>query len=254
MRNLIAFFLILLILIPSFGSQAEKFSVGWEIWYPFQFRGADDKLVGLDYEIFSEILQLSGDTGEFVELPWQRHLNYIETGDIDIAMGSSKNEDREKYAYFSEPYRLEKVVLVVRKGQSGNINIPNLKALSSTNYLVGVEFGYYYGDDYQELIKVPRFQDRIVEVLDIEQNVNMLIKKRIDGLLADPITINAFVTKYDLAGELEIHPLDIYESKIHLMLSKASTNKEQLERLNKAIRTMKETGRLNELLDKYSLD
>lgn len=254
MRNLITFFLILIFLGPSFTLKAERFSIGWEIWYPFQYRSTDESTVGLDFEILYEILEQTKDTAEYIELPWQRHINYIRSGEIDIAMGSSKTKEREEYSYFSEVYRKEKVVLVVRKNQSKKIELPTLQSLSSSNYLIGIELGYYYGPLFKDLITKEKFYDRIVEVVDIEQNVNMLIKSRIDGLLADQVTIKAFVEKYGLEGELEIHPLEIYEADIHLMLSKISTTEAQLKRINNAISTLKTTGRLDEILRKYSLE
>lgn len=254
MRNLFTFFLILVFLTPTFKLKAEKFSIGWEIWYPFQYRSADESTVGLDFEILYEILSKTNDSAEYIELPWLRHVNYIRSGEIDIAMGSSKTKERAEYSYFTEPYRKEKIALVVRKNQSKKINLPTLQSLSSSNYLIGIELGYYYGPLFKELIANQKFYDRIVEVVDLEQNVNMLIKNRIDGLLADEVTINAFVEKYGLKGELEIHPLEIYESDIHLMLSKVSMTPEQLKRINQAINKLKSTGRLDEILKKYSLN
>ncbi len=255
-RSLITFFFIPFLLFILFVNQAkaETLAIGWEVWYPFQYRNQQQELVGLDLDIVKAILKEAKFDAAYTELPWQRNLNYVKSGEIDVAMGASITEERRAYSYFSEDYRKEKIVLVVRKGTKKQIQLTSLSSLQSSKYLIGVETGYYYGERYQALIKNQAFKQHIVEVLDIEQNIKMLIKGRIDGLLADPVTIAAFIEKYHIEDEIEIHPLPIYETSIHLMLSHKSFSIQQLERINAAIVKLKKAGRLDDIFKKYAID
>jgi len=236
--------------IPTVHSQ--EFSVGWELWYPYQFHSKENKLTGLDIDIFNIISKKANMKVSYVELPWQRHLMYIKTGDIDIAVGASYSKEREKTAYFSVPYRKESVNLFVKKGMSDSIKIKSLPEISSSDFLFGVENGYYYGKQYQQLTSDTKFMSHINGVLDIEQNVKMLLRGHIDGFFADPITMKIFVEKYKLQNEFELHPLLIDESDIHIMLSKKSFNKEDLDKLNKIIIQLKENGTLAKTIKRWS--
>lgn len=236
-----------------FNSLAKQtMTAGWELWYPYQYHNKDSQLVGLDIDSFKAIMKEAGLQFSIDELPWKRHIQYISTGNIDMAMGASKTPEREKFAYFSHPYRKETVKLYVRKGEAKNIQIQTLNDLIGSKYFIGVEGGYYYGKQYQELIKNPDFQLHINEVVDIEQNVTMVLEGHLDGFLVDPFTMSAFVKKYNMQNEFEEHPVVIYSANIYIMLSKKSTDKTILNKINAAINTLKNNGKLNEIIDNWS--
>jgi polar amino acid transport system substrate-binding protein len=224
--------------------KGEDLSVGWELWYPYQYHNNNRQLVGLDIDTFNAIMAEAKLSFTTAEIPWKTHLHFIHTGKMDIAMGASWSKDREKYAYFSQPYRKETVKLFVKKGNAKNIQLQTLSDLENSPYIVGVESGYYYGEDYQELIKNSAFQANISEVIDLEQNVTLLMKGHLDGFLVDPNTMQSFVKKYQMEKEFEQHSLDIYSADIFIMLSKKSSNLETLSKINKAITTLKNNGEL----------
>jgi len=233
-------------------SFARSLNVGWELWFPYQYRNKAQELVGLDLEIFKSILNKANLTANYVELPWKRHLRYIKSGDMDIAFGASYTPERAQYAYFTIPYRYETVGLFVRKGKE--LTLKKLSDLTQSNYLIGIEMGYFYGDTFARLNKNPQFKHHINEVIDIEQNISMLLKGRIDGLLADPNTIKAFCKKYNITDELIRYPLDIYKAEIHIMLSKKTVDKAILLKFNNAIKALQKEGKLTQILNKWRVN
>jgi len=232
-------------------SFARTLSVGWELWYPYQYRDTDHKLSGLDVEIFNSIAKKANLDADYVELPWKRHLRYIESGDIDIALGSSPTKEREQYAYFTVPYRVETVKLFIRAGEK--LPLKSISELCNTHYSIATERGYFYGDEFAKSSKLKCFQTHIYEVIDIEQSIEMLLKGRINGLLADPHTIAAFSKKYKITGQIEAHPVKIYQTKIHIMLSKKSLNKRVLTKIDNAIIALKNEGVIEKILSKWQL-
>jgi len=238
--------------ITPLSSFAQSFSVGWELWYPYQYHSNKQQLTGLDIDIFNAVIKQAGLKVNYTELPWKRHLHYLKTGDMDIAMGASYNEERAKYAHFTEPYRLEIVKLYVRKGQAKNIVLNHLNELGKSRYMIGVEGGYYYGKNYQDLMRDTEFQAHINEVIDLEENVSLLLKGHLDGFLVDPVAMKAFVEKYKLNNEFEQHPMIIYQDGIHIMLSKKSVDKENLTKINQAITTLKNNGSIAEINAKWT--
>ena len=171
---------------------------------------------------------------------------------MDMAMGASHTPEREETAYFSLPYRLEKVNLFVRKGTSDTIKLNTLSDLSKSDYMIGVEGGYFYGEEYKKLITTKEFYTRINDVIDLEQNVALLLKGHIDGFLVDPVTMKAFSEKYSLEGEFEVHPLKIYQDNIHIMLSRKSCSIETLNRINKSINKLKKNGEISKIIDRWT--
>ncbi len=232
-------------------SYAKKLHVGWEIWYPYLYRNNQQKLIGLDVEILNIILAKTGYSSEYTELPWNRHLHYLKTGEIDVAMGVSLNEERSRYAAFTKPYRQETIKLFVKTGATESIDLATLSDLSKSDYMIGAESGYYYGDEYQQLMKTTEFQRRIVKATDIEENVALLLKGHIDGFLVDTETAKAFSNKYQVKGEFEPHPLNIYQADIHIMLSKKSVAHSIVEKMNNAIGELKKSGELDKIIEKW---
>lgn len=239
-------------IIITFTSHAKDLHVGWELWYPYQYRNSQQELLGLDFEIFNHILAKANYTTEYTELPWKRHLHYIKTGEMDIAMGASLSQERRRYAIFSNPYRQEIVKLYVRKNKADEIALKTLADLANSKYMLGIESGYFYGDEYQELMKTTEFQEHIIEVVDIEENVTLLLNGHIDGFLVDPTTIKAFANKYKMNGEFEQHSLTIYQADIHIMFSKKSVKPSVIKVIDQAISDLKKSGELDEIINKWS--
>lgn len=227
--------------------KAKDLSVGWELWYPYQYHNKSRQLVGLDIESFNAIMTEAKLSFTTAELPWKTHLHYIHTGKMDIAMGASWSKDRGEFAFFSLPYRKETVNLFVKKGNAKNIHLEALSDLVNSPYILGVEGGYFYGEDYNELIKTEGFKTNISEVIDLEQNVTLLLKGHLDGFLVDPYTMQSFVKKYQMENEFEQHSLNIYSADIFIMLSKKTSNADVLDKINKAITILKDNGELKRI-------
>lgn len=230
----------------------QNLAVGWELWYPYQYHNKNRELVGLDFDIFNAIVSHAGLNVTYTELPWKRHVHYIKTGQMDVAMGSSFTNEREQFAYFSLPYRKEQVNLFVRNKDINAIKLSNLSELTGSRFMIGIESGYYYGKEFQSLIQDPEFQAHISEVIDLEENIKLLINGHLDGILVDPVTMSSFVKKYRLEGQFSKHSLPIYQADIHIMLSKKSTDIKLLNRINKSISELKQNGELDKLIDKWT--
>jgi polar amino acid transport system substrate-binding protein len=227
--------------------KSADLSVGWELWYPYQYHNKNQQLVGLDTDSFNAIMAEAKLSFTIAEIPWKTHLHFINTGKMDLAMGASWSKEREKYAYFSLPYRKEVVKLFVKQGNAKNIQLKTLSDLASSPYMVGVESGYYYGKQYQELVKSAGFRANLTEVIDLEQNVTLLMQGHLDGFLVDPNTMQSFVKKYQMENEFEQYPLDIYNADIFIMLSKKSSQVGVLNKINRAISTLTDNGELNRI-------
>lgn len=246
------FFTFFLVAMISFHATGKDYSAGWELWYPYQYHNKERQLVGLDIDAFKAIMNTAGITYSIAELPWKTHLHFVKTGKVDIAMGASWSKEREAYAYFTLPYRKETVKLFVKRGNAEKIKLNKLEDLAGSSYIIGVESGYYYGEDYQTLIKNDEFRANVSEVIDLEENVTLLMKGHLDGFLVDPYTMQAFVEKYGMDNEFEAHSVEIYSADIFIMLSKQSTDPALLDKINRAIKTLTEDGSFDAIYSDWS--
>ena len=233
--------------------KAKDLSVGWELWYPYQYHNKSRELVGLDIDSFNAIMVEAKLNFTTAEIPWKTHLHFLKTGKMDLALGASWTEDREKFAYFSEPYRKETVKLFVKKGNTNRIQLETLADLAGSQYIIGVESGYYYGKIYQKLVKTAGLRANIIEVIDLEQNVTLLLKGHLDGFLVDPNTMQSFIKKYQMEDEFEQHSVEIYSADISIMLSKKSSDIETLNKINEAIVTLTASGELKRISQRWEI-
>jgi len=225
-----------------------QLSAAWESWYPYQFTNDQGELSGVDIRFFEAVMMKSGFSYSIDEVSWKMQLFMIKAGQLDVGLGVSKTPERETFAKFSIPYRQERVNLFMLKGHSDKYPLASLSSLTKTNLKIGTEQGYYYGDEFDQLSEDPDFSTRFHEVEDVEENVSLLLKGKLHGLLADPHTMKSIVDRLNLNGKIEQHPLLIYSSDIHFMFSKESVSDNTIKTINMVISDMKRSGQAQQLL------
>lgn len=249
--------LILLISVVILAGQAQAqvcdkpLVLGWEPWEPYQYVNRRGDLVGLDVEMVTAIIENMGCKLSYKELPWKRHLNLLKKGSIDLASGASKTAEREEFAYFSAPYRVESAALFVKKGKSEAYKLTKLEDISAIGFKLGVTRGYYYGENYEKLSSDEKFTAQLDEVHNDSFNYYKLQKDRIDGFLADVPSAIAGLKSEALLDTVERHPLKIYEDDIYVMFSKQSTSQEMVEAFNKSLQELKENGTYQQIMDTW---
>ena len=164
--------------------------VGWEEWYPL-IHERDGQLTGSEFVLLSRLAKQANCQLEFVELPWIRALRSLQNGDIDLLYGASKTPEREAFAQFSRPYRVEQMLLLTHRegpAQPGPISLTDWLATPNGNdkpRLLGVILGFYYGDQLDPIVHAPEAQAQRLQVRWDQQLLKLLKAKRIDGYLIE---------------------------------------------------------------------
>jgi polar amino acid transport system substrate-binding protein len=227
---------------------------GWEYWPPYQYLNKQDELDGLDIELLKAIAKEADCTIHFYERPWKRHLLQIQRGQIDLAMGASFDKARSDYAYFSQATRQERVSLIVLESQVKNYHITSLSEITQIEFNLGATRGYYYGEEYKKLMNQAAFKTHVEEMHNDQINYNKLFLGRINGFLADPISMI-----HQLSSLQEKKPLsllfDVNNADVHLMFSKKSIDQDTVGRFDAALERIRASGEYKKIMDKYlSLD
>lgn len=230
---------------------ARPVDMGWEPWPPFQYINSDGNLTGLDIALVKAIASQVGCTMRFTQIPWKRHLKEVALGRMDVAAGASKNKERQQYAHFSNPYRMEKMVLFIRKGEKKKYPFRHLKDIINSDFILGVTLGFYYGPQCERLKENPFFRRHLTKTSDDSKHPSLLLRHRTDGFLGDLINMTHVLKERKVLDNVEIHPLPIHSDDIYLMFSKKSVSKELISAFNQGLDKIKANGIYNKILNQY---
>ena len=237
---------------PNTGDAACALRVGWNQYAIYTFEDAQGKATGIDVELVRALAKYIGCTVTFVELPWARVLTEMKDGTLDMTTSASRTPERETFAWYSDPYREAEVAIFVRHGEASAYKLDSLSSISSSDFSLGVVAGYYYGAEFERLMKDPAFAAHVEGATDYPINIRKLLHRRIDGFLVDDIGVMVGEIKnLDLTGRLERYPLRIAAERLHLMFSKKSVDPSIVEAVNESLAKMKADGRLQSIMDRF---
>jgi polar amino acid transport system substrate-binding protein len=231
-------------------AMAEELSMGWEDWQPYQYKDSNQIVTGLDIELMQAIFGNINQQITLFELPWKRHLNNVESGRTDIAASASKTPEREQYAFFSDPYRTESAVMYIRKADASKYAFDSLRGIIGTDFKLAVTRGYYYGEEFAELMNDPEFKKHVQEVNDNQLAQRQLVRNRVDGFLEDPIAATIELRVEGLLDKVSNH-MPIYSDDIYAMFSKKSTSPDLVDAFNKSLAELRANGTYDRIMDKY---
>ncbi len=217
--------------------------IGWEPWKPFIYEDPLHRLKGADIDFIRRIIENMGLFTIYKRFSWKRHLIEIQKGRIDIAIGAFKTAKREKYAYFSEPYRKKIINFYIRTEDRYKYGfIQSLKDIIGIPLFLSTTYGCYYGETFSELIKQANFEAQIIKLLDEQQKYNLLKQKRVDAILADPLSIKYGLEQAGMAESDIMKLFTVYVGEVYVIFSKASTPSLFVERFNKHLAKLKHQG------------
>jgi len=225
--------------------------MGWEPWFPYQFENDNNQLTGLDVDLMVAIVKQMGYELIVKKLAWKHQLRSIDLGNLDFSPGASKTPEREKFAYFSSPYRTESVKMFIKKGVAKEYPFKKLSDLVGTKFKLGVTRDYYYGEDFKILNDDKEFQKRLRWSTNDGLNYKKIVNNAIDGCLADYFSALGTIKQEGYMDQIEIHPIKIYETDIHVMFSKISTSPKIVTAFNQALEEIKKNGIYDQIVDKY---
>ncbi len=239
----------------SFAVQAgctKGLTVTYSDWPPYHYVDEDGKPAGLDIEILGKVLSSINCPFTLKFVSWKRAQREIDYGSVDVGLAASKNTDRETYAWFSESYRRESMVMFIRKGAEIRYNPHSLSELAETNYTIGLILGVWYGENLDELFRrKPAFRPRVLQSLEKKSLLKGLVRGRVDIVVSDLFNGVFAARREGILEEITVRPEIINDNENHFMFSRKTTSEAEMERINVAISKFKKTAAYRDLFPKY---
>lgn len=235
--------LLLLLLSPAQVS-AELLRLVADPWPPFNDQRLPGK--GLASDLVEQALARAGYTTSYVEVPWERAVLGLKRGDYDVLINAWYSADRTEYGYFSQPYLVNRIRFMQRKG--GNIRFETLADLYP--HSIAVVRGYAYSREFDsdpQLLKVG--------VGSFEIAARMLHAGRVQLALEDEWVARYMLgrTLSTIRDELEFLPLPLSENGLHILVRRSlAQHRDIARRFDAAIQAMSEDGSYAATLQRHT--
>ncbi len=227
------------IVLSVHASAAESININVDSENPPFMYAAGNKAAGLYPDLIAAILQTSGQPAQINAKPWARCIAEIDEAIAGVG-GIYKNAKRLKSYDFSEPIFVEKMALYFNKTKP--LNFTGVADLIGKK--VGVIRGWSYGDEFDLAVKDGKIS--VHEVKSDNQNFQKLVAGRVDAILAIEEAGAAQLKDAQFAG-IGKSAKYLFENPTFLAFNKNARQTELLAKFNKAIMTMKESGKLDKI-------
>ena len=202
---------------------------------PDEFHEGDD-VVGIDADIARAIGEEMGMEVKIEDMAFDSIIPAVTSGKADFgAAGMTVTEDRKKNVDFTDTYATATQVIIVKEGS--DIAGPD----DLTGKKIGVQLGTtgdIYADDIEDA-KVERYNKGF-------EAVQALTQDKIDAVVIDGEPAKEFVAEAD---GLKI--LDEVFTEEEYAIAVAKDNDDLLKKMNEALASLKESGKIDEIVAKY---
>jgi polar amino acid transport system substrate-binding protein len=206
-----------------------------------------DPQEGLSLAIIRAAYATQGYTVKMSFVPWARAQSLTIKGKYDILPDVWMTEERLDTMMFSEPYALNTVKFIKRKGDPFEYN--GLESLKGKK--IGTIRGYNYSDDFKDPKEFSR-----VDVPDFITNLKKLIANRIDLTLEDEIVAKVQIAKNDpsMLAKLDFDNNAFDSKKLFVTSGLANPrHKEIIDAFNKGLAQIKENGEYVKIMESYGI-
>jgi len=227
---------------------SDIIKVGTESTFrPFEFRSADNKIVGFDMDLAKMIGDKLDKKVEIVDMSFDSLIPALLTGKINmIAAGMSNTAERAKKVAFSDPYYSAPDAVIV-KNDNENIKVmDNLEGKKCSVQLGTIQDGFVSGLNNIDIKRFSKTDDALREVL----------LGRVDFAVVDSTVASEILkSSKDFSGKLKVaFKFKIGKPDSAMALAMNKKDPEFVSAVNKALEELNDAGELNKLEDKWLSD
>ena len=246
----------LVFLMPRVQASDELiFDASTLIYPPYQYL-ENEKPKGIAVDIIQEAMSRAGPYSvKFNFYPWKRAVYLTEHGQSDLLFNAGKNRARQQWGRYVESVLIQqRYVLFKRKQHIFSIS-PDYEG--SQDKVISVRRGYLYGDGlFRQALDNDRFS--AVSYSDsTKQSVEQLLNHRIDLFVGDQLPVQFYIKEQGLEDQIDIvqhegEKLEVLYWPTYILFSKERSTPELIDKVNKAMESMKLDGSFDGIIKRYA--
>ncbi len=210
-------------------------------WPPMEFVDAGKNIVGFDIDFMTAVAEAAGFKVEFKNTAWDGIFAGLGNNEYDAVCSSvTITDERKKTMDFSMPYINAGQILIVPKSDNNSKTLKDLKGKD-----VGAQIGTTGAFAVKDVSGV-----NLKTYDEIGLAVEDLANGRIAGVVCDsPIAADYVLQNDNYKGSLKIVGTPFTEEYYGVAVKKGNTK--ILDLINKGIKTVIDSGKADELKDKW---
>ncbi|MBP9478730.1 MAG: transporter substrate-binding domain-containing protein [Sebaldella sp.] len=224
--------------------EVKKYVIGSDTAFaPFEFK-KDGKYEGIDIDIVNEIAKVEGFEVEWRHMDFSAIIGAVQSGQLDGAIaGMTINDERRKAVDFSEAYYDSGIVGIV-KADNDTIKSPEDfkdKRFAVKKGTTGAEYAQSVKEKYN--VKITIFED-----------TSTMIQSVINGqadVAFDDYPVIAYAITQQNPTQLRIATERLNTAQFGFAVKKGA-NQELLQKFNDGLKKLKDSGKYDEILEKYT--
>lgn len=171
---------------------------------------------------------------------WQEVQELTKAGAIDLLVGAYRNNERQQYLLFSEPYFLEPVSIIIKKGHH--------LAFNSWDDLIGKKGVTPFGESYGQ--KFDNFLTAKLEIqrATIKKCFTMLLNEEVDYLLIDFFKGVNYSRMLRQGKQVRFLPRAVTVEKLHLAVAKSSPLAPKMPEIDARLKALVKDGTVAQLI------
>ncbi|AMA72583.1 basic amino acid ABC transporter substrate-binding protein [Aneurinibacillus thermoaerophilus] len=226
------------------GAEKKKLIVATDAAFPpFESMSPTGEPEGFDIDLIKAIAKAQNMEIEVKHTGWDPMMAGLKNGSVDIAIaGITITDDRKKVFDFTTPYFTAEQGILVKK------NAPAVKTVAD---LKGKKIGVQSGTTGQLLVeeKLGKGYSGLKGYEEVAGAIEDMRNGRIDVVVADNAVVKKFMEKLKLDDVNIIEDTSAKQEQYGIAVKKG--NKELLDKLNKGLAAIKESGEFDQIYNKY---
>ena len=216
-----------------------------------------ERWTGVDVELTEAVLKEAGLVGKYVEYPWSRALEYLESGEVDILLNLAHTEERTRLAHFIGPVRAARQGLIVLR-ENANATISNLDELAEAARRAGrpiclLQNAVYTKEFHARMAGDPEFARWFYTHPTRRTFPKMVALKRCYGYFVDALWFRHRESSDPEMRPLALHKYVIMTNSVYLGLSR-KLPAAVVQRLESSFRKLEANGVLTAIRAKWGVD